>query len=195
MSWRLIACVLGVCSYSLPVGGKHVLDNNRLSQSLQINTELTIHNLLCSPQRCQLKPGSSEPGYAGTACQQILCDPQCMNGECIEYVRHTTSCTWLDAGAENLLHAGQTYVSVEMAGQGMTVVRQSAHRESSVTGSNHRPTSGGRLGVLLVSPQYSCNGEHGNCTGPEICTCESGYFGNSCARRCTCVNGVCNDGE
>ena len=36
--------------------------------------------------RCKNKPNSDEPGYAGSACQQILCEPQCRNGECIEYV-------------------------------------------------------------------------------------------------------------
>lgn len=33
---------------------------------------------------CKNKPGQDEPGYAGSACQQILCDPQCRNGECVE---------------------------------------------------------------------------------------------------------------
>ena len=33
---------------------------------------------------CKNKPGLDEPGYAGSACQQILCDPQCRNGECVE---------------------------------------------------------------------------------------------------------------
>ena len=39
-----------------------------------------------------------------------------------------------------------------------------------------------------------CTSEHGNCTGPNICTCQSGYWGSDCAQRCTCTNGVCNDG-
>ena len=35
---------------------------------------------------CKPKPGTDEPGYAGSSCQQILCDPQCRNGECTQYV-------------------------------------------------------------------------------------------------------------
>ncbi len=33
--------------------------------------------------RCNYKSNSQEPGYAGRSCQQILCDPQCINGECV----------------------------------------------------------------------------------------------------------------
>lgn len=33
--------------------------------------------------QCKDKPGLDEPGYAGSTCSQILCTPQCRNGECI----------------------------------------------------------------------------------------------------------------
>lgn len=52
--------------------------------------------------------------------------------------------------------------------------------------------------VYLLSNAHmhssGCDSEHGNCTGPNLCTCQSGYWGSDCAQRCTCENGVCNDG-
>lgn len=33
---------------------------------------------------CKNKPNSDEPGYAGSSCEQILCNPQCRGGVCVE---------------------------------------------------------------------------------------------------------------
>ena len=47
----------------------------------------------------------------------------------------------------------------------------------------------------IIVYRSGCNSETGNCTGPNICTCLAGHWGSDCAQRCTCKNGVCNDGE
>ena len=34
--------------------------------------------------RCKNKANSEELGYAGRSCEQILCDPHCVNGDCTQ---------------------------------------------------------------------------------------------------------------
>lgn len=33
---------------------------------------------------CNNKHNSTKPAFAGRSCEQVLCDPPCMNGECTE---------------------------------------------------------------------------------------------------------------
>ncbi len=48
---------------------------------------------------------------------------------------------------------------------------------------------------MIFSYRLGCNSDYGICTGPNTCTCQSGYWDVDCAQRCTCNNGRCSDGK
>ena len=48
--------------------------------------------------------------------------------------------------------------------------------------------------ILIPLIVISCDSGTGVCTGPNVCTCELGYWGTDCSHQCTCMNGICDDG-
>jgi len=53
----------------------------------------------------------------------------------------------------------------------------------------------GWSGVSCSSAVCSSCSAGGDCISPEVCVCKTGQYGASCGSKCTCVNGICNDGQ
>ena len=49
--------------------------------------------------------------------------------------------------------------------------------------------------LMLLLCRSGCDSGTGVCTGPNVCTCELGYWGTDCSHQCTCMNGICDDGK
>lgn len=53
--------------------------------------------------------------------------------------------------------------------------------------------SGADCGQAVCS-RFNCS-SHGTCSLPDVCTCESNFYGRDCNSACTCVHGTCQDGN